>query len=665
MRFGVARSVLSVAIAISVAEFAPLVTSAQEHPASTVLAINATGENDLQAWQRYIVQHERSGNLRVRSSAQDPDLPARTIMRLDQFHEGVRIWGGDIAQNAERGVPVSIHGAVAPDLQLSVTPTLTTAQAASRLNEIAGSHLMTDPELVVLPLPTGGFALAYDAVVATDDVARVFIDAHTGRELWRFSELHFQSAVGTGHGIRGDVKKLSVIQQQGVFVATDSHRPPAINTYDMAGNLARTKLILNGAAFVSGDLAHDTDNDWTDGAVVDAHAHIAWTYDFFFKRFGRHGLDDRDRPIVAITNPVTQQGALSLPLSDFGVFAANAFWCDVCGPGRVGLMMFGSGLPSNVVLAANGQTVSNLAAALDVVAHELTHGVTTSSSNLIGANESGALNESFSDMMGTSAEFFYHDLIPNSAPADYLLGEDAFRAGRAGGSDGIRSMSNPALFGHPDHYRNRYVGPSDDGGVHFNVGIPNHAFYLAIEGGTNRTSGINVPGVGAANREQIEKSFFRAFTLLLPSNATFVTARSATTQAARDLYGAGSRAEQMIDLAWSAVGVPDPREISIINSSVPASTQTSFAFSMTATGTYQINLRGNDATLDLDLYLSPNTSACSRWPLPTSCVLSRSITPDAVESVKWPVRTGESYRIWVDNLGARASTFTIEHVVTQ
>jgi Zn-dependent metalloprotease len=91
--------------------------------------------------------------------------------------------------------------------------------------------------------------------------------------------------------------------------------------------------------------------------------------------------------------------------------------------------------------------------------------------------------------------------------------------------------------------------------VHTNSGIPNHAFYLAIESGTNRTSGLSVQGVGAANREQIEKVFYRAFVFLLPPNATFSVARSATIQAARDLYGGGSAVERTVTEAWTAVGV--------------------------------------------------------------------------------------------------------------
>jgi thermolysin len=116
-------------------------------------------------------------------------------------------------------------------------------------------------------------------------------------------------------------------------------------------------------------------------------------------------------------------------------------------------------------------------------------------------------------------------------------------------------MENPQAYGDPDHYSRRFLGTADNGGVHINSGIANQAFYLAIEGGTNRTSGLAVQGVGGANREQIEKVFYRAFTQMLPTSATFALARAATIQAARDLYGSDSGAERAVTQAWTAVGV--------------------------------------------------------------------------------------------------------------
>jgi thermolysin len=217
-------------------------------------------------------------------------------------------------------------------------------------------------------------------------------------------------------------------------------------------------------------------------------------------------------------------------------------------------MVYGEGLPTGVVLLPLRQSWNYLAGALDVIGHELTHGVTAYTSGLIYANESGALNEAFSDMIGTSVRFYFRP-SGSAGPlkATYEIGDEVVTPG------GLRSMDNPALFGQPDHYSKLVVLPNtpagDNGGVHINSGIANQAFYLSIEGGTNRTSGLPVQGVGSANREQMEKVFYRGFTQLMPANATFSVARAVTIQAARDLYGVGSAAERAVTQAWTAVGV--------------------------------------------------------------------------------------------------------------
>jgi thermolysin len=96
---------------------------------------------------------------------------------------------------------------------------------------------------------------------------------------------------------------------------------------------------------------------------------------------------------------------------------------------------------------------------------------------------------------------------------------------------------------------------NDNGGVHTNSTIASHAFYLAIEGGTNRTSGLSVQGVGGSNREQIEKVFYRAFAQLMPSNANYAMARVITLRAAQDLYGLNTAPYNAVRDAWTAVGV--------------------------------------------------------------------------------------------------------------
>jgi thermolysin len=212
---------------------------------------------------------------------------------------------------------------------------------------------------------------------------------------------------------------------------------------------------------------------------------------------------------------------------------------------------------------------------------------------VLGASHTGAINEAVSDVFGTSVEFFYHPAGSGPLKADYGMFEDI------SGSAPSRSLSDPASvtirhdFGtvpYPDHINKmlNYAllvtggtaanptsasfspvafangafvflfdnqGAVDGGGVHLNSTVFSHAFYLAIEGGRNATSGVSVNGVGAANRTQIEKIFFRAETQLMPNNANFQTAAAAVIQAAVDLYGASAPATQAVTQAMTAVGL--------------------------------------------------------------------------------------------------------------
>jgi thermolysin len=439
---------------------------------------------------------------------------------------------------------------------LDTRPALTASAAERAILDVIGDtgRLLRRVELTILPMADGPPRLAYTTVASTSGaVFRLFIDADTGSELLRFSEIQTQSAIGTGRGLSGDTKKLSVRSTAGAFLADDRLRPPALTTYDMRNNLTRTLNVLDGLIpLTTADLATDSDNTWTDIPAIDGHAHIGWTYDYYFRRHGRRSLDNRDRPIITLINGVSQQGSLTLAADLFFTFAVNAFWCGECGVGNVGMMYFGNGIPSNFTLG--GQFWTYLAGSLDVAAHELTHGVTSYTSNLIYLNESGALNEAFSDIMGTSVEFFFQTPGAGIGQADFLIGEDSIRAPGSAGLLGIRSMNSPFAFGDPDHYSIRYTGTGDNGGVHINAGIVNHVFYLAIAGGANRVSGQTVTGVGLANIEQMEKIFYRAFTLLMPANSSFSTARAATIQAARDLYPTGP-AINAVTQAWTAVGV--------------------------------------------------------------------------------------------------------------
>ena len=532
--------VLAVAAAVTLLPISP----AAQPDVRTVTATtdDITG---LRSWDATVVDLERDETLRIRRELADELLPDTVHTRLDQYHEGVRVLGGQLVRQTVRGQTRSIFGRVHQGIAIDSRPGITAGTARSVVELDAGVTLgqTREPELVVLPRD-GGYALAYTVrAFGRDGLTRYFVDARSGAILERRSDLKSQASVGAGTGVLGDRKKISVRGSDSGYRADDELRPPSLRTFDMLGDLNRTMDFLNEAISLDDtDLASDTDNQWTDGANVDGHTYAAWVYDYYFKRFGRQGLDDRDIPLVNIVHPVRRADIFDYPSDIIGAFYLNAFYAGD------GIMVYGEGLPPNLVDTL-GRQWNFLAGALDVVAHELTHGVTDFTSDLIYENESGALNEAFSDIMAAGVEFFYQTTGSGPMTADYLVAEDVVTPG------GIRSMADPAAFGDPDHYSIRFTGPEDNGGVHSNSGIVNQAFYLAIEGGTNRTSGLTVIGVGAANRADVETVFYRAFTTLLPSGATFSVARAATLQSARDLFGDGSDVERAVAEAWTAVGV--------------------------------------------------------------------------------------------------------------
>jgi thermolysin len=547
VRIGTVAACLTAGVVVGSSP-APTAQARVSAPASIAAASTAA----VREWDSLTQSMLRAGELRIRQVREDTMIAGRVNDRADQYYRGVRVFGGDISRQMDaQGVLLSVYGNLYPGIDIDVDPKLTADEAQSRAGELAGlvqGPYAPDPELVVLPPDAGaagGYKLAWRvrAVTANVDIVQYFLDAGSGEVLLQYSNRESQSAVGRAVGVLGDNKKISVSGSNGSFSLVDRLRPPAIDTNDMKGDPIRTFNALSGLLQLNpSDLAADDDNNWTDGAVDDAHVYAGYTYDYYFKRFGRHGLNDNDIRIRSLANPVRRtQADLSRYFTQFPDFFVNAFYAGG------GVMVYGVGLPPGFTLG--GQSWNHLSGAIDVVGHELTHGVTEFTSNLIYRNESGALNEAFSDIMGASIEFFFQPAGSGDLKADYLCAEDVVKPG------GLRSMENPQVFGDPDHYSRRFLGTTDNGGVHINSGIANQAFYLAIEGGTNRTSGLSVQGVGGANREQMEKVFYRAFTSMLPTNATFAQARAATIQAARDLYGSNSNAERAVTQAWTAVGV--------------------------------------------------------------------------------------------------------------
>jgi hypothetical protein len=263
---------------------------------------------------------------------------------------------------------------------------------------------------------------------------------------------------------------------------------------------------------VDPDSSFDTANSQ---AGVSLHWGLENTYDYFLNVLGRDSYDNNGARLVAYAH-----------WSDNWF---NAQWLG-------SWMRFGDGTSNSIPLVS-----------IDIVSHELTHGVTDWTADLIYQMEYGALNESFSDIFGTAVEFY-----TLGSGANWFVGEGGAR---------LRSMSDPNSFGDPDTYFGNNWAPlngGDNGGVHTNSSVQNYWFYLLSEGG----SGVNdnghsysVTGIGIDKAEQIA---YRNLSTYLTPTSEYADARLGALFAARDLYGENSPEFQSTVDAWNAVGVVKP-----------------------------------------------------------------------------------------------------------
>jgi bacillolysin len=483
----------------------------------------------------------RTGDLDIAARQDDTMISGRAHERLHQSYKGVPVFGGQVARQMDGRATITVGGRIYTGLDLDVAAQISPERAVDIAisNGGAGGNIPGDAVLGVLPTADGGYRLVYRMTLRSDwDIREVDVDAKTGDIVRAFSTIQTIRSIGQGTGVLGGVRKMSTDATSSTFRAVDFLRPMPSFTLAFPGTVSRLNAFLATGLLFNSDIATDSDNVWTDAPTVDAHVYQGLVNDYYFKRFGRRGLDDHNLEIDGIVHPLSRSQANFQPSNIVGTYINNAFFC--CD----GLMVYGDG---------DGRTFTYLAGGLDVVAHEMTHGVTAYSSDLVYQDEPGALNEAFSDIMGAAVEFFYQPVGNGPEKADWVIAEDVYLT-----SPGfLRSLSNPTAGGEPDHYSlRRFIGTdSDNGGVHYNMTIATHAFYLAVAGGRNRVSGITVTGVGMNNIERMEKVFYRGWVFLMGPNSRFSDARTATLQAAADLYGDASNERTQVAAAWSAVGV--------------------------------------------------------------------------------------------------------------
>ena len=262
----------------------------------------------------------------------------------------------------------------------------------------------------------------------------------------------------------------------------------------------------------------------TDTAVNEAYDGSGVTYDLYLDVFGRNSIDNRG---LKLDSTVHYQKGYD-----------NAFW-----DGKQ--MVYGDGDEN---LPPADRLFNRFTIALDVIGHELTHGVTQYEANLAYWEQSGALNESMSDVFGSLVKQYQRKQTANQA--DWIIGEGLFTSNVIG--VGIRSMKAPGtayndpVLGkdpQPAHMKD-YVNTSEDsGGVHINSGIPNYAFYItALE-------------LGGYAWEKAGRIWYKTLTDKLQAKSTFQQACDLTFEAAGELFGANSLEQQAVKKGWSEVGI--------------------------------------------------------------------------------------------------------------
>ncbi|GAA4878352.1 M4 family metallopeptidase [Kitasatospora terrestris] len=468
------------------------------------------------------------------------DADGARHVRYDRTFRGLPVVGGDLV--VHRAADGRITGSDQAHKGAIVLASTTPKQAAKDASSAAVRHARhvknakadtAEGQLVVYAVGKVP-VLAYRTTVTGageaggDTREAVITDAAQGTLLDSY-ELH-QDVSGTGNGIHDGQVSLETTQSGSSYTLTDAlHGNTAI--YD-SNNSPQSNPRQNARLFTK------TSNSWGNGsnsnresAGVDAAFGLAKTWDYYKNTFNRSGIrnDGRGAPAyVHVDNNLL-----------------NAFYDDSCF-----CMSFGDGSSQN----ANTPLTS-----LDVAGHEMSHGVTAATANLNYSGESGGLNEATSDIFGTMVEFYAANA---NDPGDYYIGEKLNMS-----SGYFRRMDNPAADGSSLGCWNSSAGSVD---VHYSSGIGNHFFYLASEGTGAKTIGgrshngttCNNDTFAGIGKDKAAAVWYRALSAYMTSTTNYSGARTATLQAAADLYGTNSQERYLVSKAWAAVSVgtalPDP-----------------------------------------------------------------------------------------------------------
>lgn len=391
-----------------------------------------------------------------------------SFVRFQQVYQGIPVFGGELIVQTDANKNIlSSSGKISPFPQVNVTPSVDAAKATALASDLVTKKYKLD---------------ASDLVISTP-------------QLWIYNPALLDSGMNKANlvwRVEVTTKSLQPVDQ---LVLVDAQLGAvALSFNQMEEGLNRTVYNANNGSSLPGTLVRSEGGPPTGDADADnAYDFAGDTYNYYFNLFHRDSVDNHGLPLKSTVHYCPNN--TDCPY-------ANAFW--------------------------NGQQMvygTTYASALDVVGHELTHGVTGNESHLFYYMQSGAINEALSDIFGNLVQHYYN---PGGDP-QWLMGENL-------PIGAIRSMSNPPAYSQPDKMSSTYYEcsgtASDNGGVHTNSGVANKAAYLMIIGGS--FNGKTVAALGPTKTAQI---WYYVQTNLLTSGGDYQDLFHLLPQAAGSLVG--------------------------------------------------------------------------------------------------------------------------------
>lgn len=469
---------------------------------------------------------------------------AGSAVRFDRTYRGLPVVGGDfIVHISPTGAYRYGNGMKVVALPKSITAKISAAAAADTAAAKMSYAVATRSTKLVIVASAHSSTLAWQVDTASKGGMQgdaTYVSATTGRVLSSHpTVVNDADATATDPAYAGskDVGTGKTLYS-GTVRLPDVERHAGVMRYvlkDRTRGVQRVYDAHNTEIGANSTLFKDENNLWGDGtessretAGADAAYALANTWDYYLNTYNRRGIGDDGIAAKAYVHVY----------QDY----VNASWSDSCF-----CMRFGDG--------SQASGISPLTS-IDVGGHEMTHGVTSRTAKLVYSGESGGLNESTSDVLGTGVEWYADNA--NDVP-DYVIGEQIFRDYDPA-TNYIRRMDKPSVDGFSKDCWYDGVGNVD---VHYSSGVGNHLYYLLSEGSGAKTingikydsptcDGSTIQGIGHVKAEAI---WYKALTENWVSTTNYHQARTGMLQAAKDLYGQSSNEYKTLDKAWAAVNV--------------------------------------------------------------------------------------------------------------